>query len=43
MKFLIEMSWAAIKGYVSSKNVSWNTAKGVKFVKEKAATIGAGE
>lgn len=36
-----KMAWTAIKGYVISKNVSWNTAKVIEFVKEKVATMSA--
>lgn len=36
----IEMAWAAIKGYVSSKNVNWNITKVIDLVKEKVASMG---
>lgn len=39
----IEMAWAAIKGYVSSKNVNWSTGKVIELVKEKVAVMGAPE
>ncbi|XP_037875263.1 uncharacterized protein LOC119630329 [Bombyx mori] len=39
----IEMAWAAIKGYVSSKNVNWSTGKVIELVKEKVAAMGAPE
>lgn len=39
----IEMAWAAIKGYVASKNVSWNISKVIELVKEKVALMGANE
>lgn len=39
----IEMAWASVKGYVASKNVSWNINKVMDLVKEKVATMGASE
>lgn len=39
----IEMAWAAIKGYVGSKNVNWNISKAMELVKEKVAMMGASE
>lgn len=36
----IEMAWAAIKGYVGSKNVNWNITKVIDLVKEKVASMG---
>ncbi|XP_026326220.1 uncharacterized protein LOC113234914 [Hyposmocoma kahamanoa] len=39
----IEMAWAAIKGYVSSKNVSWNINTVIELVKEKVVLMGASE
>lgn len=39
----IEMAWAAIKGYVASKNVKWNVSSAMQLIKEKVLLIGADE
>ncbi|KAH9639653.1 hypothetical protein HF086_009106 [Spodoptera exigua] len=39
----IEMAWAAIKGYVASKNIKWNVSHVMDLVKEKVALMGAEE
>nr|XP_046471014.1 uncharacterized protein LOC124213606 [Neodiprion pinetum] len=39
----IEMAWANIKGYVSSKNVTWNFEKVKELVNEKVAAMGPSE
>lgn len=39
----IEMAWAAIKGYVGSKNVTWNISHVTGLVKEKVNLMGANE
>ncbi|GBP16670.1 Ral GTPase-activating protein subunit alpha-2 [Eumeta japonica] len=39
----IEMAWANIKGYVSSKNVTWNFEKVKELVNEKVAAMGSSE
>lgn len=36
----IEMVWAAIKGYVSSKNVRWNVPRVIELVNEKVNVMG---
>ncbi|CAH2095921.1 unnamed protein product [Euphydryas editha] len=35
----IEMAWAAIKGYASSKNVSYNVSRVIELVNEKVNTM----
>lgn len=39
----IEMAWSQIKGYVASKNVSWNLTQIIGLVNEKVNLIGATE
>ncbi|KAH9635902.1 hypothetical protein HF086_002462 [Spodoptera exigua] len=39
----IEMAWAAIKGFVASKNTKWNVSHVFDLIKEKLALIGAEE
>ncbi|XP_047543096.1 uncharacterized protein LOC125075400 [Vanessa atalanta] len=39
----IEMAWAAIKGYVSSKNVAWNVTRVMELVKQKVDAMGSSE
>lgn len=39
----IEMAWAAVKGYVSSKNVNWNISSVMELVREKVASMGVSE
>lgn len=39
----IEMAWASIKGYVSSRNVTWNYDQVVNLVREKVEGMGANE
>ncbi|CAH2093174.1 unnamed protein product [Euphydryas editha] len=39
----IEMAWSQIKGYVASKNVSWNLTRITDLVNEKVNLIGATE
>lgn len=39
----IELAWAAIKGYVSQKNVDWNFNHVVDLVKQKVNDMGATE
>ncbi|XP_046428166.1 uncharacterized protein LOC124183570 [Neodiprion fabricii] len=39
----IETAWANIKGYVSSKNVTWNFEKVKELVNEKVAAMGPSE
>lgn len=39
----IEMAWAAIKGYVAKKNVTWNVNQVMELIKEKADMMGESE
>ncbi|CAG4975819.1 unnamed protein product [Colias eurytheme] len=39
----IEMAWSQIKGYVASKNVSWNLARITDLVNDKVNLMGATE
>ena len=39
----IEMAWAAIKGYVAKKNVSWNINQVMELVREKCNIMGESE
>lgn len=39
----IEMAWASIKGYVSSKNVKWNIGRVIELINEKVDIMGAEE
>ncbi|PZC70602.1 hypothetical protein B5X24_HaOG215526 [Helicoverpa armigera] len=39
----IEMAWAAIKGYVASKNINWNVSHVMDLVKEKVQQMGTDE
>lgn len=39
----IEMAWAAIKGYVASKNITWNVSSVLELVKEKVSMMSADE
>lgn len=34
------MAWAAIKGYVSSKNVRWNVPRVIELINEKVNAMG---
>lgn len=39
----IEMAWASIKGYVSSKHVQWNLKREIELVTEKVNQMGPNE
>lgn len=39
----IEMAWFQIKGYVASKNVSWNLTQITDLIKEKVSVMGQTE